>query len=247
MAACDCERQCSMRRTFLRDRSRHTWKKRARSSSANGSMLSSENLRFPPRLGTLRIPLLRAGIGVRCLRVQGDNAQRKTPVTICIRCGSEHNEKYGDEPSIYCAPCLILKAQSTGSMQMIISGLWLGDWVAAAVFAGVRICVHEDVPLYAGEYRHRPYLVDFPKSKYDRSAKASTEKLDAIAAEMGLLIASNTPFIVHCRGGVERSPLAVAWYLRTVGLYSSLDGAYSHIEALRPVVARRYSWLKGAT
>jgi len=48
--------------------------------------------------------------------------------------------------------------------------------------------------------------------------------------------------LVHCGAGVERSPLAVAYYLhRDHGL--SWDAAYALLQRRRPQVADRRSWL----
>ena len=53
----------------------------------------------------------------------------------------------------------------------------------------------------------------------------------------------DTKVIVHCAMGIERSALAVAWFLRGRLGYGSLTAAYDAISAARPVVADRSHWV----
>jgi len=48
--------------------------------------------------------------------------------------------------------------------------------------------------------------------------------------------------IVHCAMGMERSVLAVAWYLQKYENYT-LDSAYERIHKIRPIACDRSSWI----
>ena len=48
--------------------------------------------------------------------------------------------------------------------------------------------------------------------------------------------------IVHCAMGMERSVLAVAWYLQKYENYT-LDSAYERIHEIRPIAYDRSSWI----
>ena len=48
--------------------------------------------------------------------------------------------------------------------------------------------------------------------------------------------------IVHCAMGMERSVLAVAWYLQKYENYT-LDSAYERIHEIRPIACDRSSWI----
>jgi protein-tyrosine phosphatase len=72
---------------------------------------------------------------------------------------------------------------------------------------------------------------------------AIPERLDAAAAIMHAHQAAQKPLIVHCFAGVERSPLAVAYYLHRFRGHATLEGAYAVLEERRPAVERRTSWL----
>ena len=49
--------------------------------------------------------------------------------------------------------------------------------------------------------------------------------------------------LVHCGAGVERSPLAVAWWMHFRFNYN-FDEAYEWIKRQRPVVEDRRSWIR---
>lgn len=53
----------------------------------------------------------------------------------------------------------------------------------------------------------------------------------------------STNVVVHCAMGIERSALAVAWFLRSKNHHDSLTGAYDAISAARPIVADRSGWV----
>ena len=73
---------------------------------------------------------------------------------------------------------------------------------------------------------------------------ATTAQLDRIAGVIDQQFegADDTKVIVHCAMGIERSALAVAWFLRSRLGYGSLTAAYDAISAVRPIVADRRGW-----
>ncbi len=72
----------------------------------------------------------------------------------------------------------------------------------------------------------------------------SVEYMDEIAALIERLVVTQYSVVVHCGAGVERSPLAVAWWLhRRRGL--NLDQAYAQIQAARPEAQDRRTWIAG--
>jgi len=75
------------------------------------------------------------------------------------------------------------------------------------------------------------------------------QRVDAIADIIHDMITSykamttDYKVIVHCAMGMERSVLAVAWYLQKYTQYASLDSAYAHIRAVRPIACDRTGWI----
>ena len=74
---------------------------------------------------------------------------------------------------------------------------------------------------------------------------ATRSQLDRIAGviDRQLKRTDDTKVIVHCAMGMERSALAVAWFLRSRPGYGSLTAAYDAISAARPIVADRSAWV----
>lgn len=163
---------------------------------------------------------------------------------ICILCHNNHNCVWGKttKPSMYCAQCAIIKKESKGVLTPIIKTLYLGDIFAAANFDGERLCVHEN-PEYASMH-HMPYLSTLPNSPIDRSgAIASFTQLDKINEFINERLNSGIKLIVHCKAGVERSPLAIVYFLVKNGYYPSIKEAYTYLKTIRPVVSDRTFWL----
>lgn len=173
------------------------------------------------------------------------------PPNICVICQGEHNcmwKEHPSEPSMYCDPCAELKRQAKGVVTHVIDGLYLGDLIAAKGFDGARLCVHEN-PEYAtthqGATYHMPYLTKPPNSPLDRTgALASWGMLDKIAEFIETALLRGHKLIVHCKGGVERSPLAIAHYLVNYSdSYDNYTDAYAFLKSIRPVVSKRTFWL----
>lgn len=161
----------------------------------------------------------------------------------CLICGSEHARMWGDMPAMYCKKCAKVRGDAEGTLTHVLGNLYLGDYEAAKVFDGKRICVYCDAPLYEGFFIHIPILATRPKSQLDRTATASLPQLDAASDLITEILEKGEKLLVHCMGGVERSPLTIAYWLVKTGKYQTLSEAYAFLKGIRPVVANRQSWL----
>ncbi len=74
---------------------------------------------------------------------------------------------------------------------------------------------------------------------------ASIDQLNAVAEVIDNALANEKikrKILVHCYAGIERSPLAIAWFLHTKrGM--TLDEAYKLIKQKRPIVQDRQVWI----
>jgi len=93
------------------------------------------------------------------------------------------------------------------------------------------------------EELNTPCDVKIPVNPRD-GVSATRSQLDRIAGVVAQQLEGpdDTKIIVHCAMGVERSALAVAWFLRSWLGYGSLTAAYDAISAVRPIVADRSGW-----
>jgi len=93
------------------------------------------------------------------------------------------------------------------------------------------------------EELNTPCDVKIPVNPRD-GVSATRSQLDKIAGVVAQQLegSDDTKIIVHCAMGVERSALAVAWFLRNWLGYGSLTAAYDAISAVRPIVADRSGW-----
>lgn len=150
-------------------------------------------------------------------------------------------------PNMYCEQCLPIRKAARNMIAHIVDTLYLSDMQAAGSFDGYRLCVHENGPLYTGQCHFHPILVTKPNSPFDRSgALASIEALDAAAEVIHEKITNKENIVVHCMGGIERSPLTIAWYLVTKSkMFDTLQEAYDFLKTKRPVVSERLFWLPG--
>lgn len=165
-------------------------------------------------------------------------------MTKCVICFAEHDRTYNGSPALFCGDCAVLKKDMVGQVSHIIHNIHISDLTGASTFEGTRICVHEDVPSYEGDCIHLPILAVKPNSHVDRNgAVASIEALDSAAELIGHFVEMDKPLLVHCKGGVERSPLTVAWYLVKSKHFNTLLEAYDFLKAKRPVISQRLFWL----
>ena len=79
-----------------------------------------------------------------------------------------------------------------------------------------------------------------PVNPYDGGYRVR-HMLKAITEQIHVNITSNARVVVNCYMGMERSVLAVAWYLHTHKSVT-LDEAYDHIRKVRPIALDRRHW-----
>lgn len=103
-------------------------------------------------------------------------------------------------------------------MNEIIPRLWIGSKydVDAGVDGFSPLCVLESRPSWVDPRTiHIPILeisaIQLPNGTH--VATAIVPQLEAVAVMIDALMHRDLPVLVHCYAGVERSPLAVMWYL----------------------------------
>jgi len=139
----------------------------------------------------------------------------------------------------------------------IIHDIWIGDLEDALVWDGNLLCVLETRPeRLPVDALHIPILAlrfekTFMKDKdgndtnYQISGfvdRALPVQLDAVAHVIQNHIDAKERLMVHCGAGMERSPLALTWYLHTrMGL--TLEDAFALVKTKRPQAQNRLEWL----
>jgi hypothetical protein len=135
----------------------------------------------------------------------------------------------------------------------VISRLYVGtvengfEWTEQSTgYNQALICVLEYPPAPRGipeQAISLPLLRQGPSGSPQLSRQASLSQLHTIADVVDRHLKVPTRrVLVFCAAGIERSPLAVAWYLQEhCGL--TLDEAYSLIRRKRPIVRDRRAWL----
>ena len=122
----------------------------------------------------------------------------------------------------------------------IMDGLFVGSWDDAKYFkhnhGGLTLCVLEVITTRDFDPDFTVGIIDQNKMKVDPFKLEICEHIIRECANR------NLPLLVHCRQGIERSPLTVAWYLTKCGM--SMDQAYCVIKSKRPYVIDRRSWLE---
>jgi len=123
----------------------------------------------------------------------------------------------------------------------IIENLYVGSIHDAIQFRqdkmdAVILCVLEnrpdDEPFKA---YHIPIITE--------SGHVHMDQLDHIAFFLETLLDKETECLVHCAAGIERSPLAVAYYLKySKGI--SIEEAYQIVKQGRPQTQDRRVWLR---
>jgi len=124
----------------------------------------------------------------------------------------------------------------SAGMSQILDNLYLGslDDALNAPSDFVIVCVLEYQPPNEpkGAYRF-PFL---------EGGLANVKVLDEFADFVDKLLSEGRKVLVHCAMGIERSPLAVVWYLhKKKGM--SIPEAYAFVKSKRSVVADRTIWL----
>lgn len=133
------------------------------------------------------------------------------------------------------------------------------DHVAAAlgktheVFPGLRIGAAAHCQFSKGQgyvsvsVRHVPCMNDDCTQRHYLDLAtwvASVEGLDAFADDVGERLALGRKVFVHCAHGIERAPLAVAYFLkRDVCRALPFEDVYAFVRKMRPVALDRTKWL----
>jgi hypothetical protein len=122
--------------------------------------------------------------------------------------------------------------RSAEDMDEIVPGLWLGGVqpIPEARALGFKILGVRHLP-HADDDVHIPVLVG-----------NHNQQLDRVATTIEGFLQANQPVLVHCLVGMERAPLAVAWYLHTK-LNMTLDSAYELVKSKHPITQDRREWL----
>ncbi len=135
----------------------------------------------------------------------------------------------------------------------IIKNVWIGDIDDARVWDGNKLCVLEKYPK---DYTQRKNSVLIPilsrvvegqptdkrEMIKDEDAEAIMENLDLVSSVIHNHIMAGEKVLVHCIGGMERSPLAVSWYLhKNAGV--PLTDAFDYVKTKRPQALNRIQWL----
>lgn len=112
------------------------------------------------------------------------------------------------------------------------------------------VCVLEACPFTApGPYQFHIHLLGTANDN-----RVSPAALEAVSAILSYFRNKGWALLIHCGAGIERSPLAVAWYLANHiasswyeenGLPSifTLNQAYKFIMLKRPQVQDRQQWI----
>lgn len=167
----------------------------------------------------------------------------------CLICDleGELNEDLfeGGYQQLYCGECLVKRKNAWGICQVAVPGsrIYVGDLEAARIFKGGRLAVYCDPPDYDGPRAHIPILESRPKSPTDRTAKANMEAILDCLELIHEHHKTGAPLLVHCHGGIERSPLVLACYLVDSNRSANMKEAYAYLKSIRPAVADRSSWL----
>jgi len=113
----------------------------------------------------------------------------------------------------------------------------------AKVWKGNILCVLESFPK---DEPSNAILIPILRSPHehleDVDAEAIRPNLELIAHVIQNHVEAREKLLVHCMGGMERSPLALTWYLHErVGM--GLNDAFDFVKSKRPQAINRIQWL----
>jgi len=111
----------------------------------------------------------------------------------------------------------------------IIHNLWLGDLDDAN-----EVC--------RAEYDHVINVLGIIEPD-DETGKVDVDVVNAISFLIKKMLDVDKRILVHCGAGMERSPLAVAWYLWKHEDFKSLDDAYRFIKSKRQLIMHCGHWV----
>lgn len=124
----------------------------------------------------------------------------------------------------------------------IINNLYVGDVQDSIQFektyptTGVILCVLEERPPIEPETAfHVPIKTD--------SGHVHRDQLDKVCTFIDAMLKTDRHVLVHCMAGIERSPLAIAYFLtRHFGM--DIEQAYRLVKKGRPQTQDRRVWLR---
>ena len=132
----------------------------------------------------------------------------------------------------------------------ILGSIYLGDKDDAPKFEGEIICVLQDIP--KGEPKEALWIPIVRSSttltedqlviEQDTDVYAQRSNLDLIARILEENWEENIKTLVHCIGGIERSPLAIVYWLQKYHSFT-FNTAYERVQKIRPQVQNRLIWL----
>ncbi len=128
----------------------------------------------------------------------------------------------------------------------IIKNLFVGDFEDAILFrkqgnANI-LCVLEFIP--TDEPVGAMHIGFLNQAALGGDAiKAEKGKLNSIAAVIDAHLKNNNKLLVHCAAGLERSPLAVVYYLHKYH-NKTIEEAYNIVKEKRPQIIDRRIWLE---
>jgi|SRR5712664_133876 len=141
----------------------------------------------------------------------------------------------------------------------ILTNLFLGDAADAVEWAPTvgldkrraMVCVLEACPLNIASppYHFHIHLIGTASDNL-----VSPASLEAVSTILGYFRNKGWELLIHCGAGIERSPLAVAWYLANhiaaswyqdhgIDPIFTLDKAYKFIMSKRPQMQDRQQWI----
>ena len=126
----------------------------------------------------------------------------------------------------------------------ILPNLFLGDLADAKRWQGFAITVLEyRPPELPTNVVHIP-IVDTNNHANSDETRALFVQLEALVTVVDTAMDRGEKALVSCGQGMERSPLAVVWYLfRRRGM--SVEEAYRLVKQKRPQVIEHLEWLHG--
>lgn len=132
----------------------------------------------------------------------------------------------------------------------IQNNLYLGDWNDAQKFEGSIICVMQELLSIEPMNAYWIPIIRTSKPTNDHqlieeqelTVTALPQQLHMVATRIISNQCDGIPTLVHCMAGIERSPLAIVWYLHAFK-YMGWNKAYDFVKKKRPEVANRLSWL----
>ena len=134
----------------------------------------------------------------------------------------------------------------------ILEHLYLGDMVDALKWEGVIICVMQEIP---NAEPNKAYCIPIIRSKkelntteliadQDENIVGLKHQLDLVSTLIHKNRAEGKDVLVHCMAGIERSPLAIAYYLKNFHFpHLSWNESYEFIKQRRSEVSDRTQWL----